>query len=140
MRKQDVPQDNARSLGGQRKRLYARDECGHYTAVLSSGWEAEEVVLGQAVNEFQRQAREARERVEQGLSSPLEYHMYARRMDLTVLAQASGLFRWQVRRHLRPSVFQRLPARKLARYQDALQLSEDELNHLPPAEPGPDHD
>lgn len=132
MRDRDVPQDQARSLAGQRKRLYARDESGRYTTVLSSGWEAEEVVLGQAVDEFERQARDARQRVEQGLASPLEYHMYARRMDRTVLAQASGLFRWQVRRHLKPSVFRRLPARKLRRYQEALQLTREELTRLPP--------
>ncbi|WP_152207152.1 hypothetical protein [Marinobacter changyiensis] len=139
MRDRDVPQDRARSLGGQRKRLYARDESGRYTTVLSSGWEAEEVVLGQAVDEFRRQAAEARQRVKQGLSSPLEYHMYARRMDLTVLAQASGLFRWQVRRHLKPSVFRRLPTTKLTRYQQALQLGHDELTCLPP-DHEPSHD
>ncbi|WP_328188670.1 hypothetical protein [Marinobacter sp. OP 3.4] len=136
MRDRDVPQDQARSLEGQRKRLYARDESGRYTTVLSSGWEAEEVVLGQAVDEFERQARDARQRVEQGLTSPLEYHMYARRMDRTVLAQASGLFRWQVRRHLKPAVFRHLPASKLARYQDALQLTREELMQLPPERDG----
>jgi len=43
MKLDDVPQDQSRSLEGQRKRLYARNADGDYTTVLSSGWEAEPV-------------------------------------------------------------------------------------------------
>ena len=136
MRDLDVPQDKACSLEGQRKRLYALDQSGRYVSVLSSGWEAEEVVLGQAVAEFERQAQDARQRVESGQSSPLEYHMFSRRMDLTLLAQATGFFRWQVRRHMKPAVFRNLPPRKLARYQEALKLTRDQLTRLPDEQAG----
>ena len=132
MKLDDVPQDKSRSFEGQKKRLYARDENGEYTTALSSGWEAEDVVLDQAVEEYNRFTREARQRVQQGLSSPLEYHMYAHRMDITVLAQATGFFRWQVRRHLKPAVFNRLSPRKLQRYEEALQMTPGQLRTLPP--------
>jgi hypothetical protein len=52
-------------------------------------------------------------------------------MDLTVLAQATGLFRWQVRRHLKPSVFSRLSPRKLQRYEEAFQMTSEQLRTLP---------
>lgn len=131
MKLDEVPQDDSKSFEGQRKRLYARNADGEYTTALSSGWEAEDVVLDQAVEEYKRFTREARQRVEQGLSSPLEYHMYAHRMDLTVLAQATGFFRWQVRRHLKPAVFSRLKPGKMERYQEAFQMSAEQLRTLP---------
>ena len=132
MKLDEVPQDDSKSFEGQRKRLYARNADGEYTTALSSGWEAEDVVLDQAVEEYNRFAREARQRVQQGLSSPLEYHMYAHRMDITVLAQATGFFRWQVRRHLKPAVFRRLKPGKLQRYEEAFQMTADQLRTLPP--------
>lgn len=131
MRDSDVPQHNSAGLGGQRKRLYARTASGEYAAVLSSGWEAEDVVLEQAIAVYERAAEQAYQRARHGESSPLEYHMYRRRMDLTVLAQSAGLFKWRVRRHLRPAVFQKLSPSVLRRYQAALQLSLEELTTLP---------
>lgn len=131
MKKTDVPQDHSRSLAGQRKPLYVLDENGRYTTELSSGWDAEEVVLHQALKQFQQQAEAARLRGEQGETSPLEYHMYCKRMDVTVLAQSIGLFKWQVKRHFKPSVFQRLATEKLSRYAYVLGLSVDELQQLP---------
>ncbi|GHD48025.1 hypothetical protein SAMN05216429_11070 [Marinobacter persicus] len=132
MKLDEVPQDDSKSFEGQRKRLYARNADGEYTTALSSGWEAEDVVLDQAVEEYNRFAREARQRVQQGLSSPLEYHMYAHRMDITVLAQATGFFRWQVKRHLKPAVFRHLKPGKLQRYEEAFQMTADQLRTLPP--------
>ncbi len=138
MKTDEVPQDDTPTLGGQRKRLYARTADGGFTTVPSSGWEAEEVVLRQALAEFERRAEDARQRVREGRAAPLEYHMYHRRMDITVLAQSTGFFRWQVRRHLRPRVFARLPRRKLKRYEEALGLTRDELQTLP--DEGRQHD
>ena len=82
---------------------------------------------GDAVAEFRRLAEEARARVLRGEASPLEFHMYDRRMDLPTLAQTTGLWRWRIRRHLRPAVFARLPERLLLRYADALGISLEQL-------------
>jgi hypothetical protein len=129
----DVPQDRGQTLDGQRKALYAVDEHGAYRVVKSAGWDAEEIVLNQAIAECDEQTADARERARQGLTSPLEYHMRARRMDVLVLAQSTGFFQWQVRRHLKPETFRRLSARQLARYADALGLTAEQLSVLPPA-------
>ena len=37
-------------------------------------------------------------------------------MDPLTLAQAMGLYRWQVKRHLKPAVFKKLDDRTLAEY------------------------
>ena len=69
--------------------------------------------------------------VEAGRTSPLEFHMYDRRMDLALLGQTTGLWRWRIRRHFRPEIFARLKPALLARYADALGLSVDTLRRLP---------
>lgn len=117
---------------GLGKALYAVDETGKYALVRSAGWEAEEIVLTQAIEEYERLAGDAYLRAQQGLASPLEYHMYRRRMDLLVLSQSVGLFRWQVRRHLRPGAFSRLSVRVRERYAEVLGLSPTALDTLPP--------
>jgi hypothetical protein len=129
----EVPQDRARTLDGQRKALYAVNEQGEYHIVKSAGWEAEEIVLNQAIVECDEQTADAWDRARRGLTSPLEYHMRRRRMDVLVLAQSTGFFQWQVRRHLRPETFRRLSARQFARYADALGLTREQLVTLPPA-------
>lgn len=126
-----VPQEGNRTHAGLRKALYARDAQGRIVTAPSQGWEVEEIVTLQAVDALRQQAEEARARVVAGTASPLEYWMYAQRMDLALLAQASGLWRWRVRRHLRPAVFARLTPALLARYADALGLTVDQLTRLP---------
>jgi hypothetical protein len=127
----EVPQDDNRMLGGHRKGVYARDASGRMVLVPSSGWEVEEIVTADAVEQLNEQAAAARQRVEAGLSAPLEYWMYARRMDLPLLAQSTGLWRWRVRRHLRPSGFAKLSSALLRRYADALGISTTALISLP---------
>lgn len=128
---EDVPQDNNRTLGGHRKGVYARGADGRMVLVASSGWEVEEIVTTDAVDLLNEQAQAALLRARMGEASPLEYWMYARRMDLTLLAQSTGIWRWRVRRHLRPVHFARLSALTLRRYADALGMSADMLVRLP---------
>ena len=66
-----------------------------------------------------------------GASSPLEYWMYARRMDVALLSQTSGFWQWRVRRHLQPRHFAALSPAQLARYGEALGLSVSTLQGLP---------
>lgn len=127
----EVPQDGNVTLGGHRKAVYARGADGKVVVVPTSGWEAEEIVTLQAVDLLKQQADEARARVEAGTASTLEYWMYARRMDLALLAQGTGIWRWRVKRHLRPEHFARLDTALLQRYADALGLSVEQLQRLP---------
>lgn len=131
MKKDEVPQQNAKAFMGHSKLLYAQDDNGHYVRAPSSGWEAEEIVLDQAIAEYQRQAKDAWQRAQQGLASTLEYHMYRERMDLVLLAQSTGYFKWRVRRHLKPSVFRQLSAACRQRYADALGKTPEQLDTLP---------
>jgi hypothetical protein len=126
-----VPQEGNATLAGHRKLMYARDASGHTVTVGSRGWEAEEIVTSHAVDVLVAQAESARARVLAGEASPLEYWMYARRMDVPLLSQTSGFWQWRVRHHLRPRGFAALSPRQLARYAEALGLTIPMLQRLP---------
>lgn len=130
MRERDVPQEGNATLGGHRKAVYAVAEDGRVHLVASRGWEVEEIVTRQALQDLERLARQARERALAGLSSPLEAHMYRARMDLALLSQATGIWRWRIRRHFRPRVFARLSPALRQRYADALGLSLEALGRI----------
>ena len=128
---QNVPQEGNKTLGGHKKALYAKDASGRIVVVASLGSEVDEIVTMQAVEQMQALAEMARQNVLSGLSVPLEYWMYARRMDLLLLSQTTGIWRWRIRRHFRPHIFAQLPRTTLLRYAEALGLTLHELHHLP---------
>jgi hypothetical protein len=128
----DVPQEGNDTLGGGRKAIYARGEDGKVRLVTSLGWQVEEIVTRQALDALDAQAEEARQRCLQGFASPLEYHMYRSRMDLPLLCQTTGFWRWRVRRHCRPEVFSKLPEKVLRRYSDALGIPVAVLREVAP--------
>lgn len=123
----EVPQEGNSTLGGHRKALYARGDDGKLHIVQSAGWEVEEIVTRQAIDDLLRLTEEARQRVLAGQTSPLEYHMYRVRMDVPLLSQASGVWQWRIRRHFRPATFASLSPAMLARYADAMGLSVEQL-------------
>lgn len=127
----DVPQEGNASLGGGRKAMYAKDPNGAMVIVSSRGWEVEEIVTLQAVDLLKQQASAALARAKSGQTSPLEFWMYHKRMDLMILAQSAGLWRWRVSRHLLPLHFAKLSDKLLATYADALGISVAELKSLP---------
>lgn len=126
-----VPQEGNKTLGGERKVMYAKDAQGRIVSVASAGWEAEEIVTTAAVEQLAQLAEATRLRVQAGQATPLEYWMHARRMDEGMLSQVTGLWRWRIRRHFRPSVFARLSDLLLARYAEALGLGIEQLKKLP---------
>lgn len=132
MNEDEVPQDRIPTYGGRRKLFYAVNHDGAYVAVPSSGWEAEAIATASALEEIERHKRDAWERAASGATSPLEYYMRCRRMDLALLAAATGFSRWRIRRHFRPEVYRRLGDRTLLRYGDALGIDLAGLKSLAP--------
>ena len=122
----DIPQDDSESYHGHLKVIYGTRD-GRYEAGTSSGWQDEAYATEMAVAELDEQTRAAREAVARGEYSPLYYHMFRFRHDESGLAMAAGVWKWQLRRHLRPEIFAKLPDKTLQKYADALQISIDEL-------------
>ena len=130
MKISDVPQDAIKTMHGEKKALYAVDNRGAYTRTATRGWEAEEIVLTQVIDDFKAKAEAAAARVRRGETSPIEYFMNKKWMDPLTLAQAMGLFRWQVRRHFKTSVFKKLDLRTLTEYARLFGVSVERLTNF----------
>jgi hypothetical protein len=115
MQVKDVPQDPS-ILEGHQRACYARDEAGHYVIATSGGWEVERVVNQHAVGEIEARIAAVLADVKAGKVSVLAYHMARFHMDARLLAAHTGIWSLRIKRHLRPHVFQRLPASILERY------------------------
>ncbi|MEO7359879.1 MAG: hypothetical protein ABI120_06095 [Gemmatimonadaceae bacterium] len=131
MKQDEVPQFETKAMNGEGKALYALDAAGNYTVVRSAGWEAEDIVLEQAIAECERLAADAFVRAKRGETGPLEYHMHKNRMDIVVLAQSTGYFQWRVKRHLKAGAFAKLSVDIRERYSDALGIPASQLDILP---------
>lgn len=131
MKKDSVPQDeNPTYQGYGTKVIYALDNSGSYTTVNSSGWEVEEIVLRDVVNDFKAKAEDMKERILAGEASPIAYFMNLRFMDLPALAHSVGLAKWRVKRHLTPRGFKRLDADTLQRYADLFDIEVQRLTQF----------
>ncbi|AGF78123.1 hypothetical protein UWK_01565 [Desulfocapsa sulfexigens DSM 10523] len=131
MEQNEVPQDNIRTYANNKKAMYATDSAGNYDVIASSGWKIEEEATMQAVQELERLAKDAYTKVGSGSKSPLFFYMYDRRMDLQVLSESTGIYKWRIKRHFNPSVFWKLSSKMLDRYGNALGMTAEELCRMP---------
>lgn len=130
MLENEVPQEGNSTLGGHRKAVYARGEDGRVHLVASAGWEVEEIVTRQAVEDLDRLTADARQRVLAGQTSPLEYHMHRLRMDVPLLSQLTGIWQWRIRRHFRPDIFAGLGPSLLGRYAEVMGIGIEALKKV----------
>lgn len=131
MKVNEVPQDDITYYEGKRRACYAINDKGKYVIVTSTGWNAEEVFNGLAVDELAANLEETRKAVLKGLKSPLAYHMERRQLIPTILAKTAGIATFRVKRHLRPEIFNELKPPVLERYSQALAVSMEELKTVP---------
>ena len=130
MKKEDVPQDLS-SLGRLTKEVYyATDESGKYVTELSKGWEIKIKALDAAWEEIKIRMAKAREKIANKEASPLLFFMERDLMDISILADYTGFWKWQIKRHLVPEVFENLPDKKLKRYADVFNVRIEDLKNL----------
>ena len=125
-----VPQDESSTYAKNKKAIYATDEDGVVKVVGSSGWEAEETVTKQALQDLEESARYAYCLVKKGEKSPLYYYMFALRMDLQLLAESTGFFKWTIKKDFDPKKFAKINDKRLEIYADALGKTKEELKIL----------
>ena len=130
-----MPQDS-HLFGSWKEVSYALDEDGKYVLVPSAGWEPANIANDMAWESVEAEVGRVVERVRAGELSPLAYHMARRQMDPGLLAGYAGLFRWQVRRHMKPGAFRRLRPAIVNRYAAVFQITAEELLRVP-ERPGP---
>lgn len=131
MKKNEVPQDKSNLESANLKELcYAVDENGEYTTVNSSGWDPKTIALANAIDEINARVAHAKDRVAKKQTSPIEYYMELHKMDINILASYVGIWKWRVKRHFKPSVFEKLPEKTLKKYADVFEISIDQLKNL----------
>lgn len=131
MKKEDVPQDKSDlEKADIREMCYALDENGEYTTELSTGWEPKTIALNNALEEINERISHAKARVLRNETSPIEYFMEVNKMDLGILASYVGIWKWRVRRHFKPAVFNRLEDKILKKYADVFDISIPELKNI----------
>ncbi len=126
-----VPQDNSSTYGEMKKAIYASDEDGNIRSIGSSGWDAEEIVTKLAIDELENSKLEAYKEVKAGKKSPLYYYMFEQRMDLSVLSQSTGFFKWSIKRDFKPEIFKNISQKRLLVYCDVLGKQLEEIKELP---------
>ncbi len=128
MKKKDIPQDESFFEDAEKGELcYAVNEKGEYVTGNSKGWDPKKVALDNALEEIEKRVAEAKKRVLDGESSPVEYYMELNKMDLGILASYTGLLRFRVKRHMKPKVFDKLSEKILQRYADVFNITIEEL-------------
>ena len=130
MKISEIPHDPG-ALGKIAKEVaYAVDENGKYTTALSTGWEIKMKALDIAWEDVEKRIAAARQKVLNGDASPLLYYMELKIMDVTVVSGYTGFWKWQVKRHLKPSVFNKLSGKKLDKYAHLFEVSREQLMHI----------
>jgi hypothetical protein len=123
----EVPQDDAHLLEGKTRDLqYALDKDGKYTTVKSVGWEPKNTAMLSAWEYENDKIREALKLVKEGKKSPIYYFMNKCLMDISLLASYTGFSRFRIRRHFKPSIFNKLSQEKIDKYIYAFGLKERE--------------
>ncbi|RMA65734.1 hypothetical protein [Ulvibacter antarcticus] len=131
MKKSDVPQDKSNLESANFRELcYAVDENGEYTTEHTTGWDPKTIALNNAIEKIKERVEEAKTRVLANETSPLEYYMELHKMDLSVLAGYAGIWKWRVKRHFKPSVFNKLSSKTLQKYADVFEISIEQLQHI----------
>ncbi len=129
MKKNELPQDKSALENFTREVCYVKNDDGKYEADLSIGWETKKIALDQAWEEIERRKKEALDKVKDGKVSPIVYFMELKLMDFNILAAYSGFRKWQIKRHLKPNVFQKLKESKLQKYCQAFDITLEELKN-----------
>jgi hypothetical protein len=130
MKKDEVPQDLG-SLGKITKEVcYATDSAGKYVTELSTGWDVKTKALDVAWEDIAKRIATAKEEVLANHASPLLFFMEYRLMDIIILADYTGFWKWQIKRHLKPNVFKKLSDQKLQKYAEAFNIKVEDLKSM----------
>ena len=130
MKKEELPRDKSALDNFTREVCYVKNKDGKYVTDLSEGWEVKSVALDNAWEEIERRTEEAKQKVLNGEASPVLYFLELKLMDLPVLAGYTGFMRWQIKRHMKPSVFKKLSTKKLQNYADVFEVSLEDFKNF----------
>jgi len=130
MKKEEIPQDHSALEKLTKEVSYALDDKGNYITSLSTGWEVKAGALDVAWSDIEKRMMEAKRKVHNNEASPLLYFIELKLMDLSIVSAYTGFWKWQIKRHMRPAVFNRLSDHKIQKYAALFEVSTDELKNF----------
>ena len=131
MKTEDVPQDLQYFKDKVvRDIMYAVDENGKYTSVISDGWSVKNDALNAVWDDIREQCEEIRQQVIAKEASPLAYHIKKALQDVAMLSAYADVPKRKVRKHLKYDEFMKLDDDTLQKYADALRITVEELKHV----------
>jgi hypothetical protein len=130
MKKDEIPQDLG-ALGKITKEVcYATDSSGKYTTALSSGWNVKTDALDAAWGDIEKRIIAAKQKVLNNEVSPIFLFMEYSLMNLKILSDYTCFWKWQIKRHLRPEIFNKLAIEKLQKYAEAFNTTIADLKSM----------
>jgi hypothetical protein len=86
--------------------------------------------LDNAWDDIRERVNEAAQLVKSGQKSPVFYYMELNLMDISLLSEYTGFWKFTVKRHMKPSVFSSLSDDKLKKYATVFKVSVDEFKNF----------
>ena len=130
MKKDEIPQDESALNKLTKEVCYAVDDSGKYVTELSTGWDVKAKALDVAWDDIAERIGSARKKVLNKEASPILFFIEYRLMDISILASYTGFWKWQIKKHLKPAVFDQLSVQKLNRYAEAFNVTIDDLKTM----------
>ncbi len=130
MNKTDIPQDPSSLINFTKEVCYAVDESGKYSANLSTGWDIKTSALKTAWDDIENRIADAKEKVLKGEASPILFYMEIKLMDITILSAYTGFYKWTIKRHLKPEIFNKLSEKNLKLYAETFEINIDKLKDI----------
>lgn len=127
MKSSDIPQDPSPLDKFTKEVLYAIDENGNYTKQLSRGWQIKADALGISWQEAKARIENAKQKFEKGEVSPILFFMELNLMEISILSDYTGFWKWTIKRHFKPSVFAKLSNKKLQVYAEVFGITVEQL-------------
>ena len=128
MKTEEVPQDLQFFKDNViRDVMYAVDENGNYTPVLSDGWSVKNDALNAVWDDIREQCEEIRQQVLAKEVSPLAYHMKKSLLEIGMLSSYAEIPKRKIRKHLKYDEFMKLDNETLQKYADAMRITVEEL-------------
>jgi hypothetical protein len=109
---------------------YKMDENGNFTHGLLANWGNKEIVNNASWEIVKERIKEAKDKVIAGELSPIAYYMQKSITDIKTLSQYVGIPKWRIKRHLKPSKFNKLSDKVLQKYADFFAISVAQLKDI----------
>jgi len=130
MKKQEIPHDPGALNKVTKELCYAVDDSGKYTTALSEGWKIKAEALNVAWEDVEARILAARQKVLNNEASPLLFFMELKLMDVPIVSAYTGFWKWQVKKHLKPSGFRKLSDEKLQKYAEVFEITVEEIKNM----------